>query len=57
MTFLIQKITMQDKETIDKRVKEVPESDNTVCRETELLCGYDAQDRGVARVFCSFART
>ena len=55
MTLLIQKITKQDKETIDKRVKEVPESDKTVSRETELMRGYEAQDRGGARVFCSFA--
>ena len=45
MTFLIQKITKQDKETIDKRVKEVPDSEKTVCRETELVRGYEAQDR------------
>ena len=43
--FLIQKITKQDKETIDKRVKEVPELDKTVRPGTQLLCGYDAQDR------------
>ena len=32
MSFLTQTITKQDKETIDNRVKEVPESDKTVCR-------------------------
>ena len=57
MTFLIQKTTKQDKETIVKRAKEVPESDKTVCRETELVRGYEAQDWGGARVFCSFADT
>ena len=57
MTCLIQKITKQDKETVDKRVKEVPESDKTVCRETELVPRYEAQDLGGARVFCSFADT
>ena len=31
------KIAEQDKETIDKLAKEVPESDKTVCRETELV--------------------
>ena len=51
MTFLIQKITKQDKETIVKRVKEVPESDETVCRETELVRGYEAQDRVVPESF------
>ena len=40
MTFLIQKMTNQDKETIDKRAKDVPESDKTVCRETELVRGF-----------------
>ena len=55
MSFLIRKITKQDKKTIDKRVKEVPESDETVCRETELALGYEAQDREGVRVFCSFA--
>ena len=54
-TFLIKKITKQDKETIDKRTKEVPESHKTICRETELVRGYEAQDRGGAQVFCSFA--
>ena len=42
----IQKITKHDKETIVKRVKEVPASDKTVCRETELVRGYEAQDPG-----------
>ena len=55
MTFLIQKITKQEKETIDKRAKEAPQSDKTVCRETELVRGCEAQDWGGARVFCSVA--
>ena len=55
MTLFIKKITKQDKESIDKQVKELPESDKTVCRETEVVRGYEAQDRGGARVFCSFA--
>ena len=54
MTFLIRKITEQDKETIEIRVKEVPESDETACWETDLVLGYEAQDRGGARVFCLF---
>ena len=32
VSFLIRKITKQDKETIEKRAKEVPESSPTVCR-------------------------
>ena len=44
---LIRKITKQDKDTIEKRVKEVPESDKTVCW-TELVLGYEAQYRGGA---------
>ena len=55
MTFLMWKITMQDKETIGKRAKEVPESDRAVWRETELVLGHEAEDRGGARVFWSFA--
>ena len=47
MTLLIPWMTKQDKETIDKRVEEVPESDKTACRETELVRGYEAQDRRV----------
>ena len=47
----------EDTETIDKRAKEVPESDKTVCRETELVRGYGAQVRVGARIFCSFADT
>ena len=42
LTFLIHKITKQDKETIDKRAKEAPESDKTVCCETEVVLGYEA---------------
>ena len=51
----MKKITKQDKETINKRAKEVPESFKTVCRETELVRGFEAQDRGGARIFCSLA--
>ena len=54
MTLLIQKIAKQDEGTVDERVREVPESDKTVCRETELALGYETQDRGGARVVCSF---
>ena len=57
MTFLIQKITKQDKETIDKGAKEVPESGKTVCRESESVRGCVARGRGFARVFCSFTDT
>ena len=53
--FQIQKMTKQDKETIDKRFEQVPESDKTVCWETELVLGCKAQDRCGARVFRSFA--
>ena len=50
IAFLIQKVTKPDKETIDKRVKEVPESDQTVCRETDLLLGREAQDPRVVHL-------
>ena len=42
---------------IEKRVKEVPESDEKVCWETDLVLGYEGQDRGGARVCCSFTDT
>ena len=51
---MIRKITKQDKETIEKRSKEVPESSQTVCRETEVVLGYEAQNRVGARILCSF---
>ena len=52
---MIQKITKEDKETIDKRAKEVPESDKTVCRETELVRGHGAQVRPTAARALPFA--
>ena len=57
MTFLLEKITKQEKETIDKRAKEVPESDKTVCRETEMVRGYEAQDQSSARVLFAHLRS
>ena len=52
MAFLIQKITKQDKETIDKRVKEVPESDKKVCWDTELVLGQEAQGSPSLLLIC-----
>ena len=40
-----------------ERVLEVPESSPTVCRETEVVLGYEAQNRVGARVFCSCVDT
>ena len=57
LKFLIQKITKQDKETVDKRNKEVPESDKTVCWETELVRGYEAQERVVVPESFAHLRT
>ena len=51
MSCLIQENTKQDKVTTDERFKEVPESEKTVCRESELVRGYEAQDRVVPGSF------
>ena len=40
-----------------ERVLEVPESSQTVCRETEVVLGDEAQKRVGARVFCSCVYT
>ena len=53
VTFLIRQITKQDKKNHRERVLEVPESSQTVCWETEVVLGYEAQNRVSARVFCS----